>query len=456
MLQREQLRGFQRAAAQFIKDTKRCALFIEMGLGKTVTVLTAVADLQRELELGRVLIVGPPRVARKVWPDEIRNWQHTKHMPFTLLLDGPQKRTRQLKAPTDIHLISHDLIPWLDQETCGEHDYDMIVIDESSGFKSQKSNRWKAMRRLAPRARYLVLMTGTPAANGMQDLWGQIYLIDQGARLGATESAFRSRYFDKATWGGEHAKDKAKKFSEHAIKNRIDDICFTLLEEDYSELPPRINNKIIVDLPPKIMEQYKAFVREYVLEVGETAINAVSAGALTQKLQQVANGRVLDADRNVHQIHEFKLDALDEVVGEIGGSPLMVGYSHRADIAAIQRRYPKAVLLGNNPRTIDAWNAGDIDMMIVHPKSGGHGLNLQFGGSNLVWYGLTWSLELYQQLNKRLHRKGQVNTTVIHHILARNTIDETIMEALLQKDQTQSAFMVALKRIIIDEYKKAA
>lgn len=443
------MRGYQNAATQFVKDTKRCALFIDMGLGKTVSVLTTVRDLQLELELGRVLVCGPPRVARKTWPDEIRDWEHTRRITHTSLQTTPINRKLRMRQATDIHLISHDLIPWLDMETCGKHDYDMIVIDESSFFKNQSAKRWRAMRRLCDKARYVVLMTGTPAANGLRDLWGQIFLLDGGKRLGFTEKDFRERYFDQG-WG-EHAAPEPKSFAEVKIKERIEDICFTLLDKDYAELPPRIDNKIVVELDDDMRKRYKEFERKYVLELLEDdeQLKAVSAVALTQKLQQVANGIVLkDGERKY--LHRTKLDALHDVVEEANGQPIIVAYSHRSDIDAIMAEFPYAVLLGNSNQTIDDWNAGRIQMMIAHPKSGGHGLNLQFGGSIIAWYGLTWSLELYQQLNKRLHRKGQKRTTVVHHIIAAGTIDEEIMDALTKKDQTQNSFKESLRRIISD------
>ena len=455
--QRGDMLGYQNAAAKFIEDTKKCALFIDMGLGKTVSVLTAIRDMQERLELGRVLVVGPKRVVKKTWPDEIRAWTHTKPITFTSLQTSPKQRQKRLKDATDIHLISSDLVKWLDQETCGEHDYDMIVIDESSMFKHQGSKRWAAMRRLVAKCRYVVLMTGTPAANGLQDLWAQMCLIDGGSRLGLTEKAFKERYFDQG-WG-EHAAPQPKKFAEAAIKRRIEDVCFTLLDKDYSTLPPRMNNTVVVDLDPEMMKTYKRFVREYVMELMDgTNINAVSAAALTQKLQQVANGSIIvDAKENkVQHLHREKLDALHEIVEEASGEPMIVAYSHRADIARIQAEFPKAMQLGNNPRTIDMWNAGDIPMLIMHPKSGGHGLNMQFGGHILTWYVLTWSLELYQQLNKRIHRKGQTRPCVFHHIIAARTIDERVMQSLTEKDQTQSSFLESLRRIIVDEYRMAA
>lgn len=455
---RDELKSYQKAGVQFIKDTKRCALFIDMGLGKTVTVLTAIADLQAELELGRVLVVGPPRVAKKTWPDEIKSWEHTKRaITYTSLQCPPKQRAKRMREATDIHLISSDLVDWIDKETCGDHDYDMVVIDESSLFKSQKSKRWKAMRRLVAKARYVVLMTGTPAANGLHDLWGQIYLVDNGARLGRTESDFKQRWFSQG-WG-EHAKPEPKKFAQAKITERLEDICFTLLDKDYAALPPRIYNRVPVELEPEMLKRYKQFVREFVLELTDgSEVNAISAGALTQKLQQVANGSIIVDPKlgKVEHLHRVKLDALHDIVEESNGEPMIVAYSHRADIDRIRAEFPHAATLSGDPKIIDRWNEGRIPMLIMHPKSGGHGLNLQFGGHILTWYGLTWSLELYQQLNKRIHRPGQTRPCVMHHIIAEGTIDMRVMDSLTEKDQTQTTFLQALRRIIVDEYRMAA
>lgn len=455
MFHREDMRGYQHSGVQFIKDVRRCALFVEPGLGKTVTALTAIRDMQLDIELGRVLVVGPPRVVKKTWPDEIKNWSHTKAITWTSLQAPTALRKRRMKEATDIHLISADLVPWLDRETCGRHDYDMIVIDESTLFKSQSAARWKAMRRLVSSCRYVVLLTGTPSAQGLADLWGQLYLVDQGARLGRDEKTFKERYFDEA-WG-EHARPEAKSFAEAKIKERIEDVVFTLLGADYLKLPPLIENKIMVEMEPDQLKAYKKFVREYVMELEQGgAINAVSAGALTQKLQQIANGIVLDKDGVPHELHTIKLEALDNLVEEAAGQPMLVVYSHRADIARIRRKYPHAVLLGNNPQTQTDWNEGRIQMLLMHPKSGAHGLNIQHGGSIIVWFGNTWSAELHQQLIKRLHRSGQKASAVIcHYILCAGTIDERIMKSLETLGEDQARFLAGLKRIILDEYKEA-
>lgn len=452
---REELRGYQNAGVQFIKDVRRCALFVEPGLGKTVTTLTAIRDLQLDIELGRVLVVGPPRVAKKTWPDEIRAWEHTRPITFTSLQCPIKLRKKRMKEASDIHLISADLVPWLDMETCGQHDYDMIVIDESTLFKSQSAKRWKAMRRLVAKCRYVVLLTGTPTAQGLADLWAQMYLVDGGARLGYDEKTYNERYFDKG-WG-EHATPTAKDFAEKKIKARIEDVVFTLLGDDYLKLPEKIINKVIVDLEPEMMKTYKRFVRQYVLEMtdGKT-INAVSAGALTQKLQQVANGIVLDKDGVPHELHRLKIEALKDLVEEAAGQPVLVAYSHRADIARIKAEFPYAVVMGNNPQTQDDWNEGRIRMLLVHPKSVGHGLNIQHGGSLIIWFGLTWSAELHQQLIKRLHRSGQKNAVVVHYIMAGGTIDMGIFDSLMTLGEDQARFMKSLSRIIVDEFKEAA
>lgn len=455
MHKREDMLKYQNAAASFVKQTKRCALFIDMGLGKTVSVLTAVRDLQADLDVGRVLVCGPPRVARKTWPDEIRGWEHTRRMSYTMLTGTPAQRAKNLNKATDIHLISHDLLPWLDVQTLGNAGgvYDMIVVDESSAFKSQKAKRWKALRRLCQQARYVVLLTGTPVGNGLHNLWAQIYLIDQGERLGPSESAFKDRYFDEGH--GDNAKLIAKDKASENIRKRIDDVCFTLLDTDYADLPPRVDNMVKVELLEDQRKAYKKFVREAVLELGEEKIKAISAGALTQKLQQFSNGIILkDGERRF--IHRHKMDALHEIVEESNGQPIIVIYSHQADRDAIMQEFPYAKLLGNNPATQDEWNAGRIQMLVTHPKSVGHGLNLQHGGNILVWYGLTWSLELYKQTNKRLHRKGQTKTVVVHHIITEGTIDTRVMASLKDNNQTEQDFLHGLRRIILDEYREAA
>lgn len=450
---RKQLRKFQLAAGDFIREMKRCALFIDMGLGKTVSVLTVLRDLNDDMELGRVLIVGPPRVVKNTWPEEIRTWEHTRDFTFTVIDGTPKARMKKLTQATEVHLISHDLIPWLDELVGDIHEYDAIIIDESSRFKNQATKRWTAMRRLVQRARYVVLLTGTPAPNGLHDLWSQIYLLDQGSRLGKTITAFRERWFEE-NWGNQGY--RAKDFAQNAIQARIEDICFTLRDKDYADLPPRIDNFINIDLDAEVMRQYDEFKRKYILELEEgDKIKAVSAAALTNKLLQLSNGVVYDANRAEHFFHKAKIEALQEVVEEAAGQPVFVAYNFKTDIKAIKEAFPHAVVMGNNPQTIKDWNEGKIQMLVAHPKSAGHGLNLQHGGSIAVWYGLTWSLEDYQQFNKRLHRPGQTRTTVIHHLICRGTIEEAVLKSLQGKDDTQNSLLDALRRIIRDVNEEA-
>jgi SNF2 family DNA or RNA helicase len=449
-----ELRRFQRAAIEFIRETKRCALFIDMGLGKTIISLSAIMQLVEELGIKRALVIGPPKVVNKVWTDEIRDWEHVHKLTATIIKGTPQGRMKKLQSATDIHLISMDLVDWL--AACG-HDlsmYDAVFFDESSGLKSQKSNRWKAMRFIVPKGKveYFIEMTGTPAANGLHQLWPQMYLIDGGERLLPTITAFRERWFNPNHDGNGYSLKGP--WAEKKIRDRIEDVCFTLRGDDYAELPPRIDNIIEVELPPEKLKEYKKFERTYVLQMNEAEkLTAVSAAGLGTKLLQLANGVVYmppDDAGNRKEIffHDEKLNALENIVEEAQGEPVLVSYAFRTDIKAIQSRFPHAVLLGNNAKTIDEWNAGRIPMMLVHHKSAGHGLNLQFGGSIAVWYGLTHSLEGYQQLNKRLHRRGQKRTTMIHHIVAKGTVDEAVLKSLRKKDAVQENLLNSLKRYI--------
>lgn len=445
MLLRSDLRNYQRAGFRFIKEKRKCALFCDMGLGKSVMSLTAIADLAAELALGRVLVVGPQRVVKKTWPDEITGWSHTRHLTHTVIVGTPKKRRELLKKATDIHLVTCDSVHWLLDEFEGkDFPYDAIFIDESSKFKHRSSRRWKAMRLLSANVRYIVLLTGTPSANGLQDLWAQIYLLDRGARLGHTQKDFYTRWFQPSFDGSTR---KPLKHAQHAILKRIEDICFTLKSEDYLDLPERIDNKIIVDLPPKVMAQYKKFEREFVLEMQDgVELEALSAQALYQKLLQLSNGVVYDAERRETAFHTEKIEALREIVDEAHGDNVFVAYNFKSDIRAIKAAFPHARVLGKDTSVIDEWNRGDISMLLAHPQSAGHGLNLQFGGGIIAWYGLTWNLENYLQLNKRLHRHGQTRENVIiNHIIARGTIDETVMRALQSKDRDQNALLDALK-----------
>jgi SNF2 family DNA or RNA helicase len=441
---RSDLRNYQRAGVAFIKEKRKCALFVDMGLGKTAMSLTVIADLSADLAIGKTLVVAPKRVARKVWTDEARAWNHTKGMTFANATGSLKSRQAALRQSADITLVTTDLVKWLLEEYEGkEFPFDVVFVDESSKFKHKESARSKALRILTRNVRYVVLLTGTPSANGLHDLWAQIFLIDRGERLGHTLKAYRERYFHP-NWDGSGY--KPMEHAQNAIQKRISDICFTLRSEDYLELPERIDNPVYVDLPDKVLAEYKKFAKQYVLNISEQSITAVSAGALYQKLLQCANGRVYDAERNELTFHEEKVSALEDIVDEAQGDNILVAYNFKSDIPSIQKRFPDAVVLNNDMDVIDRWNRGEIRMLLAHPQSAGHGLNLQFGGGTIVWYGLTWNLENYLQFNKRIHRHGQTRKNVIiHHLIAKGTIDETVMQALHRKDKDQNALLDALK-----------
>lgn len=442
---RSDLRNYQRAGSKFIREKKKCALFVDMGLGKTAISLTVIADLAADMEIGRVLVVAPKRVAKKVWTDEAAEWNHTRGLTFSRVMGTADKRRAALNKAADIYLITTDLVKWLLEEFEGkEFPFDAMFIDESSKYKHHSSARSKAMRVLTRAVNYLVLLTGTPSANGLQDLWAQIYLLDRGARLGHTLKSFRERYFHP-NWDGSGY--KPLKHANDAIQRRLSDICFTLRSEDYLELPERIDNKIMVDLPESVFARYKKFEREFVLKMLDgKEITAVSSGALYQKLLQCANGVVYDSERNELAFHHEKVAALREIVDEANGEPILVAFNFRSDIRAIQKEFPHAIVLRDDLSVIDNWNAGKIPMLLAHPQSAGHGLNLQFGGGTVCWYAMTWNLENYMQFNKRVHRHGQTRKNVIiHHLIARGTIDETVMKALHRKDKDQNALLDALK-----------
>lgn len=445
MLLRSELRNYQRAGIRFIKDKKKCAMFCDMGLGKSIMSLTAIVDLAGDLELGRVLVIAPQRVVKKTWPDEIKGWSHTRRLTHTVIVGTPKKRRELLKRPTDVHLATCDSVHWLLEEFEGkDFPYDAIFIDESSKFKHKGSRRWKAMRQLVAAVRYVVLLTGTPAANGLQDLWAQIYLLDRGARLGHTLKAYRDRYFSAGFDGRGY---KPLKHAKDSIYRRIEDICFTLKSEDYLELPERIDNEIEIELSPKLMAQYKRFEREFVLEMQDgVELEALSAAALYQKLLQLANGVVYDAERNESVFHTEKIEALRDIVDEAQGDNVFVAYNFKSDLRAIRQAFPESRVLGKDTSVIDEWNRGEIPMLLAHPQSAGHGLNLQFGGGTIVWYGVTFNLENYLQFNKRIDRHGQTRrNVVVHHLIAKGTIDETVMRALRNKDRDQNDLLDALK-----------
>lgn len=476
MRKRKDMRRYQNGGVEFVKLKKRCGLFVDPGLGKTAITTTAFVDLIDDLECGMTLIVAPPRVAKKTWPDEFREWEHTYGKSFVHITGSIAKRRALIRRKACFHIISIELLPWLLRELGGQAPdgrkvkklllegkdkeakeasrwlppkrmpYSAIVIDESSKVKSHKTSRWKALRLMAFRVEYFVILTGTPAPNGMHDLWAQIYLLDQGERLGTSITAFRERWFRENYNGhGYRVKDYAVKI----IEERISDIVFTLREEDYANLPPRMYNTIRLELDAETRKQYQEFEKTYILKVAADKNIIVRDGAaITNKLLQLSNGVVYDENKAEHAFHTVKLDALADLVEEVQGQPVLVAYQFKSDVKRIMAKFKDAVLFTDDEKIQDRWNRGEIPMLLVHPQSAAHGLNLQFGGNVVVWYGPTWSLENYIQLNKRLHRSGQTKTVMIHHLIVEGTVDEDALDALANKDDMQESLLNALKKRI--------
>ena len=441
--------NYQKYAMEFILMHPSAALLLDMGLGKTVITLTAIKELMYErFEVNKVLVIAPLRVARDTWPAEIRKWNHLAGLTYAVAVGSQAERLAALRSKADIHIINRENVTWLVEESGLPFDYDLVVIDELSSFKSYCAKRFKSLLSVRRTVKRIVGLTGTPSSNGLMDLWAQFRLLDLGERLGRYISRYRERYFlpDKRNAQVVFTY-KLKPGAEEQIYNAISDITISMKAEDYLDLPPCIHNVVKVALSEREREVYERFRKEMVISLGGEEIDAMNAAALSNKLLQMANGAVYDDRHTGHQIHDRKLDALEDLIEAANGRPVMVCYWFRHDLERIRRRFPMVREL-KTTKDIEDWNAGKIPVALVHPASAGHGLNLQYGGCILIWFGLTWSLELYQQTNKRLHRQGQKSTVVIHHIVADGTIDELVLAALHRKDQTQTALIDAVKAVL--------
>lgn len=426
-----------------------------MGLGKTAATLTAVSDLMADFEVGRVLVIAPPKVAALTWPQEVAKWSHIKHLTYTVLNGPPAKREQMvLNDKSDIHLISQDLVVWLVDAVRRlkmPWPYDLIVIDEASSFKSWSSKRFKWLRKVAPAASRVIELTGTPAGNGLLDVWSQIFLLDQGDRLHRTLTTYRDRYFKSDYMGYNWT---LRKDADKEIYDKLSDLCITLKTEDYLDLPDIVYNVIEVELPPAARKIYEDLEKDLLAELEEETVAVQSAAALANKLRQCACGGMYTDDEGTWSgVHAAKLDAMQRIYDEAQGSPLLVAYDFRFDKERLAERFKQAATELTD-QTLKGWNRGDIPMLIAHPASVGHGLNLQAGGNIVVWYGLTWSLERYQQLNARLHRQGQTEPVIVHHIITKDTVDETVLAALERKDTTQRALLDAMKLDLRRKYGK--
>lgn len=436
--------NYQKFASDFILEHPICCLMLDMGLGKTIITLTALWDLILDsFDVSRVLIVAPKRVAEDTWPKELAKWEHLSGLTISLVLGSKAEREAALQRPAFLYIVNRENVSWLVENH--RWDFDMVVIDELSSFKSNKAERFKAMKRVRPMVKRIVGLTGTPAPNSLLDLWPQMYLMDMGKRLGKFIGGYRDRYFlpDKRNREIIYSY-KPREGAEDAIYEQISDICISMKAVDYLDMPERIDNRVEVEMNPAERKLYDGFQRDMVLRLGDTVLDAVNAASLSGKLLQMANGAVYAEDGQVLPIHDRKLDALEDLVEAANGKSLLVAYWYKHDLQRIKARFKNARCIDTS-KDIDDWNAGKISLGLIHPASAGHGLNLQDGGSTIVWFGLTWSLELYQQLNARLWRQGQKHTVVIHHIITKDTHDEDVMKALEQKDTRQSALIDAVR-----------
>jgi SNF2 family DNA or RNA helicase len=434
---------YQTYATDFVLTHPVCGLILDMGLGKSVITLTALWELILDrFEIGRVLIIAPKRVAVDTWPKELAKWDHLRGLSYSLVLGGEQRRREALRQRAFLYIINRENVTWLADNY--KWDFDAVVIDELSSFKSAKAQRFKSLRRVRPLVKRVIGLTGTPAPNSLIDLWSEIYLLDMGQRLGRFIGGYRDRFFVPDKRNREIIYSyKPRDGAEETIYRLISDICISMKATDHLNMPELISTKIEVSMNEKEKAIYDTFRQDMVLKLPDGELDAVNAAALSNKLLQMANGAVYGEGKKVLHIHDRKLDALEDVIEAANGKPLLVAYWYQHDHDRIHERFDVRDI--DTEADIDDWCAGKIPVALIHPASAGHGLNLQDGGSSIVWFGLTWSLEMYQQLNARLWRQGQKNTVVIQHIIAAGTHDEDVMKALEAKDVGQNSLINAVK-----------
>ena len=430
------------ATSRIIKD-KICGMFLDCGLGKTIITLTALDELMyNHFKVYKVLVIAPLRVAQDTWSKECEKWEHLKFLTISKVLGSEKERLKALGEKTALYVINRENVEWLVKTH--KWDFDMVVIDELSSFKSYSSKRFKALRKVRPLVKRIVGLTGTPTPNGLMDLWAQIYLLDMGERLGKFIGQYRNTYFEPDKRNREVIFSyKPRLGAEDQIYEKLSDICISMKACDYLKMPDRIDNRVEVSLSEAEIKLYQTLEKDMLLHFAEGDIDAVNAAALSNKLLQIANGAVYDENHKVKPIHNRKLEALEDLIEAANGKPVLIFYGYQHDKDRISKQFKVHEI--NTPEDITMWNEGDIPIAIAHPAATGHGLNLQSGGSTIIWFSLPWSLELYQQANARLWRQGQKETVVIHHIIAKGTIDEDVIKALSVKDKSQNALLEAVK-----------
>ena len=441
---------YQKYSIEFVKTHPIAALLLSMGLGKTSTTLTALDDLLFDsFEIHKVLVIAPLRVT-KVWLDEVKKWNHLNYLRCSLVAGTEQERKRALWANADIYIINRENVQWLIDESGIQFDFDTLVVDELSSFKNYKAKRFKSLMKVRPMVKRVIGLTGTPTSNGLMDLWSEFKLLDQGKRLGRFITNYRDQYFRPDKRNGQVVFSyKHLPFAEDAIYDKISDITISMKANDYLNMPKLISNHVEVEMSEKEMKVYQELKQELVITLGDEDVTASNAASLSNKLTQMANGAIYLDNHESAIIHDRKLDALEDLIEAQCGKPVLVAYWFKHDLDRIKNRLEELKVNFKEIKTeasIEDWNKGNIEVGLIHPASAGHGLNLQEGGSTLIWFGLTWSLELYEQTNARLYRQGQKDRcVVIEHIVTKGTIDEQIIKALEEKDKSQSRLIDAVK-----------
>ncbi|WP_196592867.1 DEAD/DEAH box helicase [Pectinatus sottacetonis] len=445
LLKKNDLHGYQEYSVNFIIEHPVAAVLLDCGLGKTVTSLTAINDLMFDyFDIHRVLVICPLRVGN-VWANEIQHWEHLHLLRYSVAVGSESERLSALKTQADIYIINRENVQWLIEKSGVSFDFDMVVVDELSSFKNYQSKRFKALMKARPKVKRMVGLTGTPSSNGLMDLFAEFKLLDMGARLGRFIGQYRNAYFSPDKRNGQIIYNyKPLPNAEQQIYDKISDITISMKSTDHLKMPEMISTKYEVELSDSEKKKYEELKKDLILQLPDGEITAANAASLTGKLSQMANGAVYSDDESILEIHQRKLDALEDIIESANGKPVLVAYWFRHDLERIRKRFDVRAI--KTAKDIADWNNGRIPVALIHPASAGHGLNLQAGGNHLVWFGLTWSLELYQQTNARLWRQGQTaETVVIQHIVAKATVDEHIMKALAQKNTTQLALMDAVR-----------
>lgn len=437
--------SYQKYATNFIERNSIAALLLDMGLGKTSITLTALNNLLFDyFDVHRILVVAPLRVARTTWSDEIEKWDHLSNLTFAIAVGTEKERIAALGQKADITMINRENLQWLIEKSGQSFEYDMVVIDELSSFKNHQAKRFKALMKVRPKVKRIVGLTGTPSSNGLMDLFAEFKILDMGVRLGRFIGQYRNAYFTPDKMNGPIVYSyKPLPSAEKIIYEKISDITISMKATDHLKMPELIECETVVKMSEKEKKNYTTLKKELVLSIPDGEITVANAASLSNKLSQMANGAIYFEDNEFVTIHDRKLDALEDLIESANGKPLLVAYWFKHDLERIKERFDVREIKTSDD--IKDWNDGKILVAVIHPASAGHGLNLQSGGSTLVWFGLTWSLELYQQTNARLYRQGQKNTVVIHHIITKGTIDEDIVKALKRKDKTQSSLIDAVK-----------